>query len=59
VFATTQVSAVFVIGSGLLWHHCTIIGCVNRTCARLVTCSYGIFFWRTGGNRLHPNAAFV
>jgi len=35
VFATTQLtqvkSAVFVIGSELLWHYCTIMGCLMHT----------------------------
>jgi len=55
VFATTQrtqsQSAVFVIGSKLLWHYYTIIRCV------MATCSYGIYFWWTGANRLYPSAA--
>jgi len=25
----------------------------------MATCSYGIYFWWRGGNRLEPNAAFV
>jgi len=25
----------------------------------MATCSYRIYFWRTGDNRLWPNAAFV
>jgi len=51
VFATTQLmqvkSALFVIGSELLRHYCTIIGCLMHTLA-----SYGIYFWRRGTNRL-------
>jgi len=29
------------------------------TLAIMATCSYGIYFWRRGGNRLQPSAAFV
>jgi len=46
VFATTQLtqvkSAVFVIGSELPSHYCTIIRCVMCTLAIVMaTCSYG------------------
>jgi len=62
VFATIQLtqvkSTVFVIGSELPWHYCTIIRCVMHICAPLTlaivmaTCSYIIYFWRMGSNRL-------
>jgi len=59
VFVTTQLTqvkiAVFVIGSELPGHlHNHWIRNAHMCALAIVmaTCSYGIYFWRTGGNRL-------
>ena len=55
-------SAVFVIGSELPGHlHNHRMRNVHMCTLAIViaTCSYGIYFCRTGGKWLKPNAAFV